>query len=256
MKNVTSQNLNGYIASLVSKQFTKPVEFVTAELDSIHKALEPRIADFTGRGLKTDFLKLGAPVSALLADADHQWISAQFDLPAQILQWKKSSIEGYQFRDDLEEDIELALEDIPEAMKTVAIIKEGKGPENMLDDIAALVVLGRKYLTATVAGGISEDRLTEAEQFCKDLRELFAKASVTPETKGHLKEHRDQVKTFAKEYLATIRRYADKIYKYDEETRALFSSPYEMERSRAARAKAKAKAKLDAEMAAKLAQKS
>ena len=189
---------------------------------------------------------MGTPISTILAEAEHNWLTGQFDRPELVKQWKERELEGEQRRDDLLGDMELALEDIPEAVKTLGLIRLGEGPEDMLDDLGALVATGKKYLAAAIKGGISETTLEVVEEFCADSKELFAKASSTPEMKSSLKMKRDQARTFAMEYLSIIRRYADQIYKYDEPTRLLFVSTYQAEANRARAQKEKVKREAEA----------
>ncbi len=253
MKTVTPQNLATYIYTLTPKNTSRPIAITTAELDSIHNVIQKHIDDFTHRGLTVDFLKLAAPTSNLLAEAEHAWLAGRFDHPEAIKMWKKSSVEGFLLHDDFQKDLELALEDSDEAMRSLKLLRENSGPENMLNDLAAQVTIARKYLHIVTAGGISEARIDEIEQYCDELRTLFAQANSVPESKQELKLKRDQIRTFAVEYLATIRRYANRIYKDDEQTRLLFTSKYDAENNRAHYLKQKAKK--EAEKAIKVAEK-
>ena len=241
MKSVNPLSLIGAINATEPETNGKPVPYLLAELNQIAKICTTEAPKFTARGLGQPFLNCAVPLANELEKRETVWTASRFVTPETRSAWKALSQKGYELRDSLQAELDLALMDNPSAQKTLDAIREGTGAEDMILDIAKLVELGREHLLEVTAAGITPLMLDAAADLDRQLTLAFASKEATPGGSAPLKIARDRARTFASDYLSLIRRYADVIYKNDPTIRALFASKYQSEKNRKYRETASAK---------------
>lgn len=230
MKNTTLETLIQNIDATEAEVVPKPVEHLISEIRQFYKILETEKPLFIARGLTDEFLSLGYAISDVLEERESNWLVRRFNTPEVVALWKKTEPEAYKFKSDLLGDIDLALMDNEDAQRSLKLIRKGDDTEDMLLDIAKLVTLGRTNLDAIIASGLSEEYLTTAEIRGQQLTSLFASSEVATSETNKVKDARNKAKVFTADYLSLIRKYADVIYRDDEEKRALFVSDYDTAR--------------------------
>ena len=248
MKNTTPANLADTIHLQEPQSNGKPIPQLIAELRQFGSQFPAESVRFTSRGLKLDFLAVATVLADLLEQRESIWVNGRVATPESKAIWKALSEQGYICRDNLLEDLELALMDNPDALRALAEIRKGEGPEDMILDIAKLVELAKQHAAEVTASGITAKMLADATDLDKRLAEAFAATTGSGATAAALKLERDKARTFAVNYTSLIRRYADTIYRDEPEKRALFVSNWSKENNK--RAKEAAKAQKEAEQAA------
>lgn len=163
---------------------------------------------------------------------ENKWLVRRFDTPEAVALWKKKQPEAIKFKSDLMADIDLALMDNKEAQQSLKVIRKGDNTEDMLLDIQKLITLGRTYLDEIIAGGLSEEYLNAAEEKGQQLTKIFVASEIAVGETNDLKNARNKAKIFTTKYLSLIRKYADVIYRDDENKRALFVSHYDAQRAK------------------------
>lgn len=227
MKTVTPMNLVTAIASVEPSPKGKPLPHLVAELRQFASAFSTESVRFTARGLREEFLRTASVLADELERRESAWTGGRFVTPEEKALWKKLSEIGYDCRDRLLDDLDLALMDNSDAQRTLAAIREGDSAEDMILDISKLVELARRYFTEVAASGVTEKQLTDAAILGKQVADAFAATIGSGQSSKTLKLERDKARTFAADYSALVRRYADTIYRDEPEKRALFVSAYD-----------------------------
>ncbi len=226
MRNTTPTNLIEVINATEPNSSTKPVDHVIAELFQMSSALNDEKGKFIAKGLTDDFISVSAHLGKELQNRQANWVAGRFISSEQKLLWDELSPKGYDIRDMLVDDLEIAFYGNDELMRSLNVIKKGDGPEDMLQDLPQLTTVAESNMELASVVGITEESLLEVKQFSDSCAEAFASITVTPEQSAALKNSRDKAKAFATEYLSLIRFYADRIYRTDPETRQRFTSAY------------------------------
>lgn len=235
MKEVTLETLVSTIEATDRMSISMPVEDQLSELRQFYKIMETEKDRFIARGLTPEFCSIGYALSEVLDKAESDWVADRFDTPEVVKLWKERAVGGYTLRNNLLQDLELALMGLEEAEYSLEVIRKGDDEEDMLFDISKLVNLCKKYPAEVAAGGITEEVIADATMQGQQLTSLFSSAEIAADATRARKRFRDQAKTFAHNYLSLIRKYADAIYRDEPEKRALFVSKYRREHNNASR---------------------
>lgn len=230
MRNTTTETLETAVAETEVENVSKPVEHLVSETRQFHKILETETPRFTAKGLSESFLSLGEPLADMLENSEAQWVAYRFGTPEAVKVWKDRAPGGYRLRNNLMQDVDLALMFNKEGQSSLDVIRKGSGDTDMTKDIVQLVKVARKYPEDISATGLTEEHLAAAEAAGKELSDLFATAEIAVDKTRALKFKRDQAKTFTANFLSMIRRYADVIYRDEPEKRELFVSAYDQEK--------------------------
>jgi len=239
MRTVTPENAVAKINATEPLNHKKPVEHLIAELRQITSAFLSETPRFVEKGLTEKFCKSAPVIADTLEQKQALWVDSRGGTPEVKKEFKLKYPEMVELRDDLADTLEMALFDNPEAMRTINVVLEHKGPEDTLQDIATLVLVAKKYPAAVTAAGLSEESVQEIALQGKEFAELYAKTLALPGGSIPAKTARDKARTFGEEYLALVRYFRDRIYKNEPEKFAMFTSKYESKRNRKYRTKAK-----------------
>lgn len=226
MKNTTPENLAEVINDTEPRRIPKPVEHVAVELSQVDSALSILKNDFQKRGLSEGFLSLGALIRLALIEAEQEWVNGRWVTGEKRAQWEELSALSDEKLGSFVDELEMALWDNEDAMRSIAQVEEGKGPEDMLLDLPLVAGVARNHYDAVIAGGITEEDIVDIETLATEASVAFTAVNMPPEVAEQLKVKRDKVKTVAADYLSLIRFYADRIYRKDAEKRSMFVSAY------------------------------
>jgi len=247
MNTVTPENVIVRIRATDPVDYSKPVEHLVAELDQAAEALMEELASFTARGVSEAFCKTAPIIRDEVKRSESVWSNSRGGTPQQKEAWKNAYPEVLELRDTFVDSLEILLIDNPDAMRTIAEINEGDGPENNLLDLSKAVELARRYPVQAKAAGYSEESVSEIALKAKEYSTVYAKTLALPGGSIPAKQDRDRARTFAEHYLSRVRFLADRVFRGQPEKRAKFTSKYQAKKNREYYLSAKAKKEADAE---------
>ena len=207
-----------------------PVNQAVKEGELMAAAAAEDAAKLTAVGLDSNCIKeLDLSVGALRY-AEAQLTAALGEVKEAGLQWKQEEPGAYELRADILAALTYGLKSVPDAVKSLKKIREGSGNADMVQDLAGLSQLGKKYQNKLQAINFDVKLLDTAAEKAELLGNLLVKSSLEKATAG-AKDVRDRSFTYMRQYMGTVLDAAEYALRKDSTRLDFYHSTYRSRRS-------------------------
>ncbi len=164
--------------------------------------------------------------------AEAEWFKERFGKKEAEKQWIAQSPEGYLLRDDLIDELEFAFFEDHRLMKRVEAIKDGTGDEDMIQDLANIVGVGKANIKLLQATNFDVTLLDKAEELSDTLPGILAAANGDKAENSATKKIRDKAYTYLKIRVDEVRRYGKFVFRDNKERQFAYLQHYRNKHSR------------------------
>jgi hypothetical protein len=139
--------------------------------------------------------------------------------------WTAEEPKGYATRKELLAALAYATRNVPDAQKAIKAVRKGAGGADMVQDLLALVQLGKKYGTHLEAIKFNMGLIDEAETLANRLGKLYANAFIEKGSK-EAKLLRDRAFTYMRQVMGEILDAAEYVFRNEPDKLEPYYSAY------------------------------
>ncbi len=167
---------------------------------------------------------LGAAVGALRF-AQAQYTSTLGEHKEATRQWAAEEPAAIELRAEMLAAEAFALRKIPDAVKALKHIREGSGNPDMIQDIAGLAQVGKKYPDSLKSINFDLSILDTAAEKAGILSKLYAKAFIENST-TQAKDLRDRAFSYMRSIMSDVLEVAEYVFRKDKARLGFYHSEY------------------------------
>lgn len=179
------------------------------------KILQKHRAKLEAAGMDFAALERLPLISGAARDAYAQSIILVLPKPESRIKWEEGREEGEYLLYDLLAALEYAVQDYPEYLKQISVIRQGSTNADFVQDLMDASVLGRECRTHLEKIGYDLANIDRASELSKELSELLAEASVDNSNSPELRLSRDRCLTLLKKTIDAGISQARFIFRHD-----------------------------------------
>ena len=209
-----------------------PINVYNQEAENVyHWAMEDKDL-LVSRGLDPLIIDELLTATGASRHAEGEWFKERFGKKEAEKQWIAQSPEGYLLRDELCDEFEFAFFEDHRLMKRVEAIKDGTGDEDMIQDLANIVGVGKANIKLLQATNFDVTLLDKAEELSDTLPGILAAANGDKAEDSATKKIRDQAYTYLKIRVDEVRRYGKFVFRNNKERLVGYLQHYRNKHSR------------------------
>lgn len=208
------------------KRPNMPVDVFIQEAYNLHEWVQQDKKILTGVGLDwalVDDLPIRAEV---LRYTQSIWMRERYSQKKAQEEWARASPVAYELKNDLEAGYRFAFRKHPELLRKVALIENGTGHSDMVQDLQDLAVLGKANTGLLQVIGISLDQLNEAETKSQEMSTLLARVNKAKNNGNPGRVMRDHAYTHTKAAVDDIRAAGRYAFRKDQKRLKGYRSEY------------------------------
>ncbi len=208
------------------KEPTVPIDAYVQEAEDLYQwAIDDQVAlDFAGINAQ---LLNDLPVRAgACREAQSLWNKEYRTSREAEKQWKDLAPQAYDLRDQLLHAFRYAYRNLPEQLNSIALIAEGTGHADMIQDLNDLAVLGRSHTQALTDIGFDLGQLDTAALQSVTMATLLAEINGLRNSNNEAKMLRDRAFTHLKELVDQLRSCGKYVFWKNPERLKGYSSNY------------------------------
>jgi hypothetical protein len=146
--------------------------------------------------------------------AQANFIAAMGELMDATRQWEEEEPKAYELRAEILAAVSFGLRNIPDAQKVIHRIREGSGKRDMIEDLAGLAQIGKKYSEDLKKINFDLNLLETAAKKAVSLTQLYAKTFIEKGTSG-TKSLRNRAFTYMRLLMGEILDAAEYAFRKD-----------------------------------------
>jgi len=158
--------------------------------------------------------------------AQSLWNKERYTKEEAQREWDEKSPDGYDLKDELENDFRFAFRRRSDLLSKVSAIEDGTGHADMVQDLSDLAALGKANLPLLQTINFDETKLTRAENQSTELSTLLAKANGERQDTTEPKVMRDKAYTYLKKAVDEIQAAGKYVFWKDDVRRKGYYSKY------------------------------
>jgi hypothetical protein len=167
-----------------------------------------------------------------LRKAESNWFIQRFGIEEAKKIWQEKSPVAYTLHDELIRVMRFAYRKDPVILSRVAEIAAGTGPQDMIQDLGNIYVLGNKYPDQLKAiPNFKMELLDEAERLSSEMARILAVSSANASGSEEAKVIRDKAFTYVKKLLDEIRTYGQFVFRNNKARVYGYASTYYRDRA-------------------------
>jgi hypothetical protein len=170
--------------------------------------------------------------SGALREAQSLWFKDRYSQEEAQREWALQSPGAYDLRDELLHDFRFAYRNDPMLLGRVSDIADGTGPEDMIQDLNDLSVLGKANPKPLTGINVGAGKLDLAAQKADEMADLLATANGDKAEHNESKVIRDKAYTYLKELVDEIREAGKYVFWKDKTRYRGYTSAYWRKRNR------------------------
>jgi len=203
-----------------------PVDVFLQEAENLYHWSNDDAAALKGVGITQEMID-DLPVRAgALREAQSLWFKDRYSQEEAQKEWGLQSPAAYDLRDELLHDFRFAFRKDPMLLGRVSEITDGTGPEDMIQDLNDLSVLGKANPEPLAAIGFDATKLETAAQTADAMADLLATANGDKAEHNESKMIRDKAYTHLKELVDEVREAGKYVFWKDEIRYRGYTSAY------------------------------
>lgn len=203
-----------------------PVEVFIIEAESLYNTALVDKEKLLARGLKAEVIdNLPFGVGAL-SYAEGEWDTERFAKEEAEKEYNIKSPDGFKLRSNLLDELSFAYDGDSMLESRVDSIRKGSGNADMIQDLMALALLGKKNPEPLTQTNFDFTLLDKSEELSAELAAILGKANGTREDNSPNKLMRDKAYTYLKQQVDIVRKYGKFVFRDDENHAAKYASEY------------------------------
>lgn len=203
-----------------------PVGIYAQEGENLYHWCQTDKEELIAAGLNWELIEELPARCEALREAQSIWNSERHIKEEAEKEWKDKSPSAYELRDGLLHTFRYAFRKNSEMLAKVAVIAEGDGHADMIQDLNDLYVLGSKNTAPLTAIGFDSALLTQADTSAEAMAELLARANGERLEQGESKLVRDKAYTYLKQLVDEVRACGKYLFWKDKERLKGYRSEY------------------------------